>query len=167
LDKALSLIPGRHRIGLMTIYAEPTVKKNDWDEIEPEDYARWLDWGKGRIKCFDFLPTLFSHPKVDNDFMLAHRDEGIRKFWVDVSKAGRRITEHFGREFGCPAVCNHWAPDGSKDTPADRRAPRERLKQSFDEIFSEKLDHSCIRDAMEGKLFGLSSESYVVGSHEF
>ena len=60
-----------------------------------------------------------------------------------------------------------WIPDGYKDTPADRRSPRERLKSSLDEIFAEKIDRSYLLDSVESKLFGIGSESYVVGSHEF
>ena len=58
-------------------------------------------------------------------------------------------------------------PDGYKDTPADRRGPRDRLAASLDAIFEKSFPHDLIRDAVEPKLFGLGSESYVVGSHEF
>ena len=64
-------------------------------------------------------------------------------------------------------MTNIWIPDGCKDTPIDRKGPRQRLAESLDAIFSEPLDPTHIRDAVEGKLFGLGSESYVVGSHEF
>jgi L-rhamnose isomerase len=72
-----------------------------------------------------------------------------------------------GKELGTPCVTNLWIPDGYKDIPADRKAPRERLKKSLDEIFKEKIDRSRLLDAVESKLFGIGSESYVVGSHEF
>ena len=49
----------------------------------------------------------------------------------------------------------------------DRYSPRLRLKQSLDEIFAERLDPAANLDAVESKLFGIGSESYVVGSHEF
>jgi L-rhamnose isomerase len=68
---------------------------------------------------------------------------------------------------GTPCVTNVWIPDGYKDVPVDRKAPRQRLKQSLDEIFAESIDKSCNLDAVESKLFGIGSESYVVGSHEF
>jgi L-rhamnose isomerase len=51
--------------------------------------------------------------------------------------------------------------------PFDRKSPRERLASSLDEIFAAPVDRSLNRDAVESKLFGIGSESYVVGSHEF
>jgi L-rhamnose isomerase len=64
-------------------------------------------------------------------------------------------------------VTNVWVPDGFKDIPVDRLAPRRRLRESLDEIFAEPLDRRHNLDSVEGKLFGIGSESYVVGSHEF
>jgi L-rhamnose isomerase len=64
-------------------------------------------------------------------------------------------------------VTNVWIPDGFKDTPVDRLTPRRLLKESLDAVFSEKLDPQYNLDAVESKLFGLGSESYVAGSHEF
>jgi L-rhamnose isomerase len=72
-----------------------------------------------------------------------------------------------GQALDSPCITNVWIPDGSKDTPIDRRGPRGRLRQSLDEIFAEKLDSRHNLDAVESKLFGIGSESYVVGSHEF
>jgi L-rhamnose isomerase len=72
-----------------------------------------------------------------------------------------------GKQLGTPCVTNTWIPDGYKDVPADRKGPRERLKQSLDEILAERMNRNHLLDAVEGKLFGLGSESYVVGSHEF
>jgi len=69
------------------------------------------------------------------------------------------------KALGSPTVTNVWVPDGYKDTPADRLAPRERLTESLDAIFKKPLKHNY--DAVEPKLFGIGSESYVVGSHEF
>jgi L-rhamnose isomerase len=60
-----------------------------------------------------------------------------------------------------------WIPDGYKDIPVDRKGPRQRLRKSLDEIFAEKIDKNCLLDAVESKLFGIGSECYVVGSHEF
>jgi L-rhamnose isomerase len=72
-----------------------------------------------------------------------------------------------GRQLGTPTVTNVWIPDGCKDQPVDRSTPRERLEASLDAIFAEKIDPRHHLDAIESKLFGLGSESYVVGSHEF
>jgi L-rhamnose isomerase len=167
LDKALSLIPGRHRVNLHAIYAETGGRHVERDRLGPEHFAGWIDWARARRLGLDFNGTFFSHPKAADGFTLSSRDEGIRRFWVDHGIACRKIGERFGRELGSPCVTNVWVPDGYKDTPADRKAPRERLKRSLDEIFAEKIDPRYHRDAVEGKLFGLGSESYVVGSHEF
>ena len=91
----------------------------------------------------------------------------MRRFWVRHGIACRKIAERFGRELGSPCVTNVWIPDGFKDLPADRQTPRAILKRSLDEIFAEPIDPRYQRDAVEGKLFGIGSESYVVGSHEF
>jgi L-rhamnose isomerase len=72
-----------------------------------------------------------------------------------------------GKALGKTCVTNVWIPDGYKDTPADRVAPRERLKESLDAVFKKKLSPQHNLDAVEPKLFGIGSESYVVGSHEF
>jgi L-rhamnose isomerase len=115
----------------------------------------------------DFNSTFFSHPKAADGFTLAHRDEGIRRFWVEHGIACRKIGEAFGRRLGTPCINNVWIPDGMKDVTIDRKAPRERLKKSLDEMFAPKIDAAFNRDSIEGKLFGLGSETYVVGSHEF
>lgn len=166
LEKALSLIPGKHKVNLHAIYAD-TEEKVDLDELEPRHFQRWVDWAKDQGLGLDFNPTYFSHPKAADGFTLSHADEEIRQFWIRHGKASRRIAEHFGRELGQPCVTNSWVPDGYKDTPVDRLSPRQRLRDSLDEIFSEEIDPSYNIDAVESKLFGLGSESYVVGSHEF
>ncbi|GGO01569.1 L-rhamnose isomerase [Saccharibacillus kuerlensis] len=166
LDEALSLIPGKHKVNLHAIYAD-TEEQVDLDSLEPRHFQRWIDWAKERGLGLDFNPTLFSHPKAEDGFTLSHTDPEIRKFWIDHCKASRRIAETFGRELGQPCVTNHWMPDGFKDTPVDRWSPRARLRDSLDEIFAEEIDERYNIDAVESKLFGIGSESYVVGSHEF
>jgi len=167
LDVALSLIPGKHRLNLHAIYADTGGRKIERDQVGPEHFAAWMDWARSRGMGMDFNGSFFSHPKAAGGFTLASRDEGIRKFWVRHGIACRKIAEKFGRELGSPCVTNVWIPDGYKDTPADRKAPREILKKSLDEIFAEKMDPRYNLDAVEGKLFGIGSEAYVVGSHEF
>jgi L-rhamnose isomerase len=54
-----------------------------------------------------------------------------------------------------------------KDIPADRRSYRERLVESLDAVFAKRIDPKLNVDSVEPKLFGIGSESYVVGSHEF
>lgn len=167
LDKALSLIPGKHRINLHAIYAETDGEEIDRDQIEPKHFEKWVKWAKENELGLDFNPTLFSHDKAADGLTLAHADENIRNFWIEHCKASRRVAAYFGKELGTPALTNIWIPDGFKDTPSDRLTPRLRLKDSLDEIFSEVIDTAHNLDAVESKLFGIGSEAFVVGSHEF
>jgi L-rhamnose isomerase len=167
IEQALSLIPGRHRLNLHASYAETGGRRIDREALQPEHFARWVDWARSQKIGLDFNPTFFAHPKAADGFTLAHRDEAIRKFWIDHGIACRRIGAAFGKALGSACVTNVWIPDGYKDLPADRKSPRERLARSLDEIFAEPLDRAHNLDAVEAKLFGIGSESYVVGSHEF
>jgi L-rhamnose isomerase len=166
LDKAYTLIPGTHRLNLHAIYLE-TDKKVPRNEIEPKHFAGWVDWAKANNHGLDFNPTCFSHPLADDGFTLAHADAGIRRFWIEHCIACRHIGAHLGRELGTTAVTNIWVPDGYKDTPVDRLAPRRRLRDSLDKILAAPVDHNYNRDSVESKLFGIGSESYVVGSYDF
>lgn len=166
MEKALSLIPGKHKVNLHAIYAD-TTEKVDLDALEPRHFASWVDWAKENGLGLDFNPTCFSHPKAESGFTLSSADEGIRGFWVEHCKRSRKISEYFGKELGQKCVTNVWVPDGYKDIPVDRLAPRQRFQASLNEIFSEKLDPAAHLDALESKVFGIGSESYVVGSHEF
>ena len=166
MEKAFSLIPGKHKVNLHSTYAD-TDEKIDLDAIEPRHYESWVQWAKEQDLGLDFNPTCFSHEKAESDYTLSSADETIRSFWVEHCRRSRRVGEYFGKELGQKCVTNIWVPDGSKDVPVDRYSPRLRLKQSLDEIFAERLDPAANLDAVESKLFGIGSESYVVGSHEF
>ncbi len=165
LEVAYSLIPGNHRLNLHAIYAEPATPV-DRDGLLPEHFARWMDWAVDRGLGLDFNPTFFAHPKAADGFTLSHSDAGVRQFWIAHGQACREIGAAMGRATGTPCVTNVWIPDGFKDTPADRKSPRERLIQSLDEVFSKALDPRENLDSVESKLFGIGSEAYVVGSHE-
>jgi len=167
LEKAFSLIPGRHRLNLHASYAETGGKPVDRNQIQPKHFLGWIDWAREQGLGIDFNPTFFSHSKAADGYTLAHADPGIRRFWVEHAIASRQVGEAIGRALGTTCVTNIWIPDGSKDTPVDRKGPRERLEGSLDEILKSPLDPNFNRDAVEAKLFGLGSESYVVGSHEF
>jgi L-rhamnose isomerase len=167
LDMAYRLVPGTHRLNLHAIYAEPGGRKVPRNELLPEHFGGWVDWARANGHGLDFNPTFFAHPLAESGFTLASYDPAVRQFWIEHGVACRRIGAHFGEELGSPCVTNVWIPDGFKDTPADRKRPREILCQSLDAIFAEKLDPRHNLDAVESKLFGLGSESYVVGSHEF
>lgn len=166
LEKAFSLIPGKHKLNLHAIYVD-TDEKIDLDAIEPRHYAKWVEWAKKQGLGLDFNPTIFSHPKSEDGFTLSHPSKEIRDFWIEHCKRSRKVGEYFGKETGQTCVTNVWIPDGFKDIPVDRLAPRKRLEESLDEIFKEEIDPRYNLDAVESKLFGIGSESYVVGSHEF
>ena len=167
IDKALSLIPGIHRINLHASYA---VFENgeyaDRDKLEPKHFKKWVEFAKERGLGLDFNPTYFSHPKAA-DATLSSEQEDIRRFWVEHGKACLRISEYFAEELGSPCLMNIWIPDGFKDIPADRTAPRARLKKSLDEIITMPYDRSKVFIAVESKVFGIGLESFTVGSHEF
>ena len=167
LDVALSMIPGTHRLNLHACYAETGGKRVDRNEMRPEHFKNWIGWAKAKGMGMDFNPTFFSHPKASDGFTLAHADAGIRRFWIEHGIACRHIGAAIGKELKSPCVTNVWIPDGLKDTPVDRKGPRMRLAEALDAVFAEAIDPKLNLDAVESKLFGIGSESYVVGSHEF
>jgi L-rhamnose isomerase len=167
LDTALSLIPGTHRLNLHACYAETGGRHVDRNEMRPEHFKNWIGWAKSKGMGMDFNPTFFSHPKAADGFTLSHADAGIRRFWIEHGIACRRIGAAIGKELKSPCVTNVWIPDGLKDTPVDRKGPRMRLAESLDALFAEPIDPALNLDSVESKLFGIGSESYVVGSHEF
>ncbi len=166
LEKALSMIPGKHRLNLHAIYLD-TNRKVERNELEPGHFATWVQWAKANGLGMDFNGTYFSHPKADSGFTLSSADDGIRQFWIEHGICCRKVGAYIGKELGTPCVTNVWIPDGYKDIPVDRLAPRQRLADSLDRIFAEKIDKAVHLDAVESKLFGIGAESYTVGSHEF
>jgi L-rhamnose isomerase len=167
LEKVFSLVPGKHRLNLHAFYLDSGGKKVDRDQIETSHFQGWIDWAKSLGLGMDFNPTCFAHPKAADGFTLAHRDPGIRAFWIEHAKRCRTIGADIGRALGSTCMVNVWIPDGYKDLPIDRIAPRKRLIESLDAIFAEQLPEKDEIDAVECKLFGIGSESYVAGSHEF
>ncbi|MFG0266716.1 MAG: L-rhamnose isomerase [Rhodopirellula sp. JB055] len=166
LELAYSLIPGNHRLNLHALYGD-FKSRVDRDEIEVEHFQGWIDWARDQKVRLDFNPSYFSHPNAADGFTLAHADSGIRQFWIDHGIACRKIAAAMGAAQNNPCVNNFWVPDGFKDVPADRKTPRERLAASLDSIFATEYPAEQTLDAVECKLFGIGSESYVVGSHEF
>lgn len=162
--KAMSLIPGNHRLSLHEIYGDFKGKKVDRNEVEPVHFQSWMDWGKANAIKLDFNSTSFSHPKSGN-FSLSHPDKSIRDFWIDHTKRCRAISDEMGRQQGDPCMMNLWIHDGSKEVPANRLRYRALLKTSLDEIFS--IDYKHMKDSIEAKLFGIGMESYTVGSYDF
>lgn len=167
LEMVYSLIPGHHRLNLHASYGEFGGGFVDRDAIEPTHFSGWVDWAADNDLKLDFNSTFFSHPKADDGFTLASKDDGIRRFWIEHARRCREISAHMGRAQGSTCIHNIWIPDGMKDTPIDRYGYRTLLKRSLDEILDKPYDPAEMKDAVEAKLFGIGSESFVVGSHEF
>lgn len=168
IDRALSLIPGKHRINLHASYAIfEDGEKVDRDKLEPKHFKKWVEFAKSRGLGLDFNPTYFAHPKAASGLTLSNPNEEIRKFWINHGKACLKISEYIGKELGTQCLMNIWIPDGYKDIPADRLSPRMRLKDSLDQILSEEYDKQHVVVAVESKVFGIGVEAYTVGSHEF
>lgn len=166
LEKAMSLMPGKQKVNVHAIYIDSPVKA-DRNMIETSHFAGWAAWAKENRIGLDFNPTYFSHPKSSDGLTLSHPDAGIRAFWVEHGKRSRKIGEFFGKETKKTCVTNIWIPDGFKDNPIDKMSPRIRLADSLDQIFSFDINPKLNKDAIESKLFGIGSEAYVTGSHEF
>jgi L-rhamnose isomerase len=166
-EKAISLIPGSHRLNLHACYAEMCGRKIDRDALSVAEFKTWIAWAKSAGVALDFNQTFFAHPKAADGFTLSHRDSGIRKFWIEHGIRCREVGAAIGKAQGKACLTNLWIPDGMKDMPADRNGPRERLADSLDAVFKRKFNRRQLLDSVEPKLFGIGSESYVVGSHEF
>lgn len=166
LEKAYSLIPGKHKLNLHAMYLD-TDEEVDLNQIEPKHFTKWVEWAKKQGIGLDFNPTHFSHPMMKDGMTLSHPDKEVRDYWIEHGKRSRKIAEYMGKETGQTCINNFWMPDGMKDNPIDRYTPRKRMMESLDEIFEEKLNEEYTMEAVESKLFGLGAEAYTVGSHEF
>ncbi len=166
-EKALSLLPGRHRFNLHACYAETGGQRVDRDALDVDHFRNWIAWAKSINIALDFNQTYFAHPKAADGFTLSHPDKAVRAFWIEHGIRCREIGAAIGKIIGQSCLTNLWIPDGMKDTPADRRGPRERLAAALDAVFARRIDPKLNVDSVEPKLFGIGSESYVVGSHEF
>ena len=168
IDKVLSLVPGKHKLNLHANYA--IFEKGEFvdrDALEPKHFAKWVAFAKERGMGLDFNPTIFSHDMVKDNLSLSHPDKEVRDFWIRHCQACIRISQYFAEELGQPCVMNIWIPDGYKDIPADRMAPRARFKDSLDQILSIPYDKEKVLVCLESKVFGIGMESYTVGSSEF
>ncbi len=166
LSEALKLIPGKKKVAAHAIYHNAG-KSVDRDQLEPRHFTHWVEFAQENGLGLDFNPTYFSHPKSEDGFTLSSNREDIRQFWIEHGKRCRKIGEYFGKELGQTCYTNHWIPDGYKDITIDKLTPRKLLENSLDAIFSEKINPLYNVDSVESKLFGLGSEAYVTGSHEF
>ena len=166
IEVAVNCCPGKPKLNLHTIYAEPKIKKGR-NELDAEDFRQWIDWAKEHGCGIDMNVSYFTHPNMEGGFSLASGNKAIRDFWVECGQGSRRISEQIGREMGVVCVNNLWIPDGMKDVPVNRFRFRENLIESLDRIYDKQYDKACTRDVMEGKLFGIGIEAFTVGSHDF
>lgn len=162
--KAMSFIPGRHRLSLHEIYGDFGRRFVDRNEVKPSHFESWMQWAAENGIKLDFNSTSFSHPKSGN-LTLASPDKGIRDFWVEHTSRCRAIAEEMGRRQDDPCIMNLWIHDGSKDITVNRMMYRELLKDSLDRIFSK--EYANMKDSIESKVFGIGLESYTVGSNDF
>ncbi|MFA5467837.1 MAG: L-rhamnose isomerase [Sphaerochaetaceae bacterium] len=167
IEKVFSLVPGPHRLSLHASYGEFGGEFVDRDAIEPKHYNGWVEWAKKLGIGLDFNGTFFSHPLADDGYTLASKDPKVRKFWIEHAKRCRQIAAWIGQELGSTCILNTWVPDGAKDFTVDKIGYRRILKESLDEIFALSYPEEHMKDAIETKLFGIGSEAFVVGSHEF
>ncbi len=167
LEIALSLIPGQSRLNLHAMYAETNGQSVERDQITVAHFQQWIAWAKERQIGIDFNPSFFSHPRAASGFTLSSKDSEVRRFWIEHAKHCRAIGAAMGEILGTPCIHNLWIPDGSKDLPVDRLGHRQILKEALDEIFEQQYSQDYLLDSVESKLFGIGSEAFVVGSHEF
>ena len=162
--KAVSMVPGNHRLSLHEIYGDFGGKFVDRDQVEPAHFESWMQWASENNMKLDFNSTSFSHPK-SGDLSLSNPDKGIRDFWIEHTKRCRAIADEMGKRQGDKCVMNLWIHDGSKDMTVNRMKYRALLKDSLDQIFEKEYEHML--DSIESKVFGIGLESYTVGSNDF
>ena len=162
--KAKSLIPGSHRLNLHEIYGDFKGKVVDRDEVTVEYFQSWIDWGREHGMLLDFNSSSFSHPK-SGSLSLANPDPSIRNFWIEHTKRCREISNAIGQAQNDPCLMNLWIHDGCKDVSVNHALYRNLLKDSLDRIFED--EQPMMKDAIEGKVFGIGLESFTVGSHDF
>ena len=165
LEKALSLIPGKKKVNLHAIYQSDNV--GDRKDITVENFARWIDFAKKHDLGLDFNPTMFSSSHMFDSCSLSSDDEATRQYWIEHCINSIKVSEAFAKATGQRCLCNIWIPDGMKEDPADRLGPRQRLKDSLDQILAAPYDKNLVDVAVESKVFGIGLESYTVGSNEF
>ena len=169
IDTVLKLCPGTKKLNLHACYAIFDEENGGWvdrDKLEPKHFKKWVDFCKERNLGCDFNPTFFSHPKCD-PLTLSSPNEETRKFWIEHGKACIRISQYLAEELGQPCIMNIWTGDGFKDIPADRMGPRQRYKDSIDQILSIDFDFNKVKPCVESKVFGIGVEAFTAGSAEF
>lgn len=165
IEKVYSLSPSKHKLNLHSVYAENT--HTDRDAYDISAFSGWIDWAKKNKVGLDYNPSFFAHPMMDNGMSLASPKKDVREFWIRHGQSSREIAYGLGKALGETCVCNLWIPDGLKDAPADRLYYRRLLTDSLDKVFEKKYDKKYLVDTLEGKLFGIGTECFVVGSYDY
>lgn len=164
IKEVSTLVGGTFRLNLHETYGDFGNTFVDRDEVGPEHFKSWMEWGKENGFKLDFNSTSFSHPK-SGYLTLSNPDKGIRDFWIEHTKRCRRIADAMGKYQDDPCIMNIWIHDGSKDYTVERYRYRAILKESLDDILKEQLPN--MKSCLEAKLFGIGIEAYTVGSHDF
>ena len=164
IKEVSTLVGGTFRLNLHETYGDFGNTFVDRDEVGPEHFKSWMEWGKENGFKLDFNSTSFSHPK-SGYLTLSNPDKGIRDFWIEHTKRCRRIADAMGKYQDDPCIMNIWIHDGSKDYTVERYRYRAILKESLDDILAEQLPN--MKSCLEAKLFGIGIEAYTVGSHDF
>ncbi len=164
IKEVSSLVGGTFRLNLHETYGDFGNTFVDRDEVGPEHFKSWMEWGKENGFKLDFNSTSFSHPK-SGYLTLSNPDKGIRDFWIEHTKRCRRIADAMGKYQDDPCIMNIWIHDGSKDYTVERYRYRAILKESLDDILAEQLPN--MKSCLEVMLFGIGIEAYTVGSHDF
>jgi L-rhamnose isomerase len=167
IKQAFKLIPGSHRLNLHAMYGDFGETPVDRDRLEPRHFQSWREWAGDEGLELDFNATCFSHPLAESGFTLSHKDPAVRGFWIEHVKRCREISAALGKAQSSPCLHNLWIPDGAKDITPDRFAHRQLLKDSLDAVYADAFPPQHMKDSLESKLFGIGSEWFVVGSHEF
>lgn len=165
IEKVYSLSPSKHKLNLHSVYAENM--HTDRDAYDISAFSGWIDWAKKNKVGLDYNPSFFAHPMMDNGMSLASPKKDVREFWIRHGQSSREIAYGLGKALGETCVCNLWIPDGLKDDPADRLYYRRLLTDSLDKVFEKKYDKKYLVDTLEGKLFGIGTECFVVGSYDY
>ena len=169
IKRAFAIMPGKRRLNVHACYAILGEDKGKVDR-DAYTYKHFEPWVRLAKECglegVDFNPTFFAHPKMKDGLSLSSPDEDTRNFWIAHGRASLAIAAEIGKAMGSPCMVNIWIPDGYKDIPSDRLAPRQRLKDSLDKILVG-YDKKWVIPAVESKVFGIGIESYTVGNNEF
>ena len=167
LDKALSLIPGKHRFNLHACYAETGGKRVERNELRPEHFQNWIDWARRKAWAWISIRPFSPIPRrpTASRWPTPTRASGSSgsNTASPAARSARRSARHWNRR----ASPTSGSPTGSRIRPWTARARGSAWPNRWTRSSPSRSIRDCNLDAVESKLFGIGSESYVVGSHEF